>query len=73
MDREILLRRLAQVEQMVSEGRAFIAEQQRRVVKSERDGDDAVEILRLLEKFLKLHQAVELNRARLLDELSEMS
>ena len=73
MDREILLRRLAQAEQMVSEGRAFIAEQQRRVVKSERDGDDAVEILRLLEKFLKLHQAVELNRARLLDELSEMS
>ena len=43
MDREILLRRLAQAEQRVAEGKAFIAQQQQLVVESERDGHDATE------------------------------
>ena len=34
MDREILLRRLAQAEQSVAEGKAFIAQQQQLVVES---------------------------------------
>ena len=37
MDREILLRQLVQVEQGVAEGKAFIAEQQRLIVESERE------------------------------------
>jgi hypothetical protein len=37
MDREILMRQLVQVEQSVAEGKAFIAEQQRLIVESERD------------------------------------
>lgn len=37
MDREILLRQLVQAEQNVAEGTAFIAEQQRLIVESERD------------------------------------
>ena len=36
MDREILLRQLVQAEQGVAEGKAFIAKQQRLIVKSER-------------------------------------
>jgi hypothetical protein len=49
------------------------AQQQQLVVASERDGLDAVEALRLLEKFLKLQKSRELDRAQILDELSEIS
>ena len=73
MDREILLRQLAQAEQGVAEGKAFIAQQQRLIVESERDGQDAAETLRLLEKFLKLQQSREFDRAKILDELFEIS
>jgi hypothetical protein len=45
MDRQILLRRLAQAEQRVAEGKAFIAQQRQMVVESERDGHDAAERL----------------------------
>jgi len=71
MDREILLRRLVQAEQNVAEGKAFIAKQQRLIVESERDGYDTAETMRLLETFLLLQQSRELDRARILDELSE--
>jgi uncharacterized coiled-coil protein SlyX len=73
MDRQILLRRLAQAEQRVAEGKAFIAQQQQMVVESERDGHDAAESGRLLEKFLKLQQSLEFDRGQILDELSEIS
>jgi hypothetical protein len=73
VDREILLWRLAQAEQSVAEGKAFIAQQQRLIVESERNGHDAAETLHLLEKFLKLQQSRELGRAEILDELSEIT
>jgi hypothetical protein len=73
MDREILLQQLAQAEQNVAEGRAFIAEQQRLIVESERDGQFSAETIRVLEKFLMLQQLREQERARILDEISEVS
>ena len=66
-------RRLAQAEQRVAEGKAFIAQQQQLVVESERDGHDAAESWRLLEKFLKLQQSLEFDRGQILDELFEIS
>jgi len=69
MDREILLRQLVQVEQGVAEGKAFIAEQQRLIVESERDDcHDTAETMRLLEAFLVLQRSREEDRARILDE-----
>ena len=73
MDREILLRRLAQAEQRVAEGKAFIAQQHQMVVESERDGHDASDNWRLLQKSPKLQQSLEFDRAQILDELSEIS
>ena len=70
MDREILLRQLAQAEQCVAEGKAFIAKQQRLIVESERDGYDVGETMQLLESFLLLQRSREEDRARILDELS---
>ena len=46
MDREVLLLRLAQAEQSVAESKAFVARQQRLIVESERDGQDAAETIR---------------------------
>ena len=71
MAREILLGQLAQAEQHVAEGKAFIAKQQRLIVESERDGQDTAESMRLLEAFLLLQRSREEDRARILDELSE--
>ena len=72
MDREILLRQLVQAEQDVAEGKAFIAEQQRLIVESERDDcHDTAETMRLLEAFLVLQRSREEDRARILDELSD--
>jgi hypothetical protein len=72
MDRKILLRQLVQAEQDVAEGKAFIAEQQRLIVASERDGcHDTAETMRLLEAFLLLQQSRENCRAGILDNLSE--
>ena len=71
MDRQILLQQLAQAEQSVAEGRAFIAQQQRLIVEAERDGDDAAETFRVLEKFLILQQTREQEHARILDAISE--
>jgi hypothetical protein len=73
MDREILLQQLAQAEQNVAEARAFIAQQQRLIVESERDGQFAAETIRVMEKFLMLQQLREQERARILDEISEVS
>jgi len=73
MDREILLQQLAQAEQSVAEGRAFIAQQQRLIVESERDGQFSAETMRVLERFLILQQLREQKRARILDEISEVS
>ena len=65
MDREILVRQLVQVEQGVAEGKAFIAEQQRLIVKSERDDcHDTAETMRLLEAFLVLQRSREEDRAK---------
>ena len=55
----------------MAEGRAFIAQQQRLIVEAERDGDDAAETFRVLEKFLILQQTREQERARILDAISE--
>jgi hypothetical protein len=71
MDRQILLQQLAQAEQSVAEGRAFIAQQQRLLVEAERDGEDATGTFRVLEKFLILQQSREQERARILDAISE--
>jgi len=71
MAREILLGQLAQAEQHVAEGKAFIAKQQRLIVESERDGQDTAESMRLLVAFLLLQQSREVVRARILDELAE--
>jgi len=71
MAREILLGQLAQAEQHVAEGKAFIAKQQRLIVESERDGQDTAESMLLLEAFLLLQQSREDDRARILDELAE--
>jgi len=73
MDREILLQQLVQAEQSVAEARAFIAQQQRLIVESERDGQFSAETIRVLEKFLILQQLREQERARILDEISEVS
>src|SRR6185312_10305017 len=73
MDREVLLLRLAQAEQNVAESKAFVARQQRLIVESERDGQDAAETIRLLDKFLLLQQLREQERAKILDEMSEPS
>ena len=72
MAREILLRQLAQAEQHVAEGKAFIAKQQRLIVESERDGGhDTAGTMRLLKAFVLLQRSREEERARILDELSE--
>lgn len=73
MDREVLLLRLAQAERSVAESTAFVARQQRLIVESERDGQDAAETIRLLDKFLLLQQLREQERAKILDEISEPS
>ena len=63
MDREILLRQLVQAGQDVAEGKAFIAKQQRLIVKSERDDcHDTAETMRLLEAFLVLQRSREEDR-----------
>jgi hypothetical protein len=72
MDKEILLRHLAQAEQAVAEGKSFIAKQQRLIVESERDDcQDVAETMRRLEAFLVVQRLREEDRARILDELSE--
>jgi hypothetical protein len=73
MDREILLRQLVQAELDVAEGKAFIAKQQRLIVESERDGcPDTAETMRLLEAFLLRQRSRQEDRARILDELSDL-
>jgi hypothetical protein len=72
MDKEILLGHLAQAEQDVAEGKAFIAQQQRLIVESERDDcQNVAETMRRLEAFLVVQRSREEDRARILDELSE--
>jgi hypothetical protein len=73
MEREILLRQLVEAEQSVAESKGFIAQHQRLIVQSERDGQDAAETIRLLDKLLLLQQSREQERARILDELSDAS
>jgi hypothetical protein len=69
----ILLRQLVEAEQSVAESKGFIAQHQRLIVQSERDGQDAAETIRLLDKLLLLQQSREQERARILDELSDAS
>jgi hypothetical protein len=57
MERELLLRQLAQAEKYVAEGKAFIAQQQRLIVELERDGEDSTETMRLLETFDELFES----------------
>jgi hypothetical protein len=72
MDREVLLRQLVRAEHDVAESKAFVANQQRLIVESERnDCHDTAETMRLLEAFLVLQRSREEDRARILDELSE--
>ena len=73
MEREFLLRQLVQAEQDVAESKAFVAEQQRAIVESEREGHDCVKALRRLEAFLLIQQSREEGRAKILDELFESS
>jgi hypothetical protein len=73
MERESLLRQLVQAEQDVAESKAFVAEQQRAIVESEREGYDCAKALRRLEACLQLQQSREKGRARILDELFESS
>lgn len=73
MEREILLRQFVEAEQSVAESNGFIAQHQRLIVQSERDGQDAAETIRLLDKLLLLQQSREQERARILDELSDAS
>jgi hypothetical protein len=73
MDRRILLQHLVQAEQDVAEGKAFIANQQRMIVESERDGcQDVAQAMRLLEAFLALQRSREEHRAKILDELYDV-
>ena len=69
----ILLRQLVEAEQSVAESKGFIAQHQRLIVQSERDGQDAAETIRLLDKLLLLLRSREQERARILDELSDAS
>ena len=71
MERDLLLCQLVQAEQNVAEGTALIAQQQRAIVESERDGRDCAAAMRLLETLLLLRQTREEERARILDELFE--
>jgi len=71
MERETLLRQLVQAEQEVAESKAFVAEQQREIVESEREGHDCVKALHRLEAFLLIHQSRLEDRAKILDELFE--
>ena len=73
MERGILLRQLVEAEQSVAESKAFIAQQQRLIVQSERDGQDTAETIRSLDKLLLLQQSREQERAKILDEISEPS
>ena len=71
MHREILLQQLDQAKQSIAEAKASIAQQQQLIVESERDGQDATEPIRRVEKFLMLQQSFEQDRARILDAISE--
>ena len=71
MEREFLLRQLVQAEQDVAESKAFVAEQQRVIVESEREGHDCAKAIRRLEAFLLIQQSREEDRAKILDELFE--
>jgi hypothetical protein len=62
MERGILLRQLVVAEQSVAEIKSFTAQQQRLIVQSERDGQDAAETIRLLDKLLLLQQSREQER-----------
>ena len=66
MERESLLRQLVQAEQDVAESKAFVAEQQRVIVESEREGPDCAKAIRRL---LLIQQSREEDRAKILDEL----
>jgi hypothetical protein len=67
------LLRLAQAEQSVAESKALVARQKRLIVESEREGQDAAETFRLLDKLLLLQQKREQERAKIFDEISEAS
>jgi hypothetical protein len=71
MGRDLLLRQLAQAEQCVAEGKALIANQQRLIVKSERDGH--TETMAALEGLLMMQRSREADRAKILDDLSDAS
>jgi hypothetical protein len=73
MGRDLLLRQLAQAEQCVAEGKALIANQQRLIVKSERDGHDVTETMAALEGLLMMLRSREADRAKILDDLSDAS
>ena len=71
MEREFLLRQLVHAEQDVAESKAFVAEQRRVIVESERAGHDCAKAIRRLEAFLLIQQSREEGRAKILDELFE--
>ena len=71
MQRESLLRQLVQAEQDVAESKAFVAEQRRMIVESEREGYDCAKAIRRLEFCILIQQSREEDRAKILDELFE--
>jgi hypothetical protein len=73
MKRELLLRQLAQAEQGVAEAKALIANQRRLIVESERDGHYVAENMAALEGLLMRERSREADRAKILDDLSDLS
>ena len=69
MDRETLLRHLAQAERHVAGGRKHIAQQEELIAQQERDGHNTERSRELLATFLQTQRMHEEDHARILKEL----
>ena len=72
MDRDILERHLARVEERVAIGATNIARQRELIAELERDGHDASQAKQMLAQFLDLQAMHIADRDRLIKELSEL-
>ena len=71
MDRDILERHLARVEERIAIGATNIARQRELIAELERDGHDASQANQMLAQFLDLQAMHIADRDRLIKELSE--
>jgi hypothetical protein len=72
MDRDILERQITKAEEQVAIAAQNVARQRELVAQLERDGHDASQAQKMLEKFLKQQALHIADRDRLIKELSEL-